>query len=203
MQLKSLCLSLFYLTSIASASSNGSPICSVPRSDSKIAAGMGQNERDLRGEYSISVSGHTAVPGRVVTVLINGTSGFQGLLMYATDGKNSKNRIGTWLLKKGVKAASSCDAFNLQDSNSVITHTAGAKFSKRSKFNFRVPTKGFDKEIVFHAIVLRTEPSGGFSWGVFNDMVSLRGSANRQSSGGCMRNYVGLFLALGIIILST
>ncbi|KAJ3066297.1 hypothetical protein HK102_007684 [Quaeritorhiza haematococci] len=150
-----------------------SPICDVTDAGNKIAASkMGANKSNLKDSVRFTVDKQQYQPGQTVTISMQGPGEFNGFLLYATAaGAAPDARVGSFAVPAGMQSNKDrCPGS--QDVNSVLTHTAGAKYAPSMQFTFTAPAQDMG-EIRFNAIVLQGSPATGFSWGVFPNFATV------------------------------
>lgn len=197
-------LSVFLtFVSLSLAKPDGAPGCAVDGIGPKITAGMGANVRNLKDDYKFTASSTQAVSGQPITITVTGNATYIGVLMYAV-GSDPKKRIGKFTtVPSGIKGATGCSAFTLDDPMSVITHSAPGNFGATSTYTYTVPSAGFTGNLTISAVIMQKSANasgnspGSFQWGVYPAALTLTGTAK-----GASGRFGVDFVLLGLVALS-
>ncbi|RKO87935.1 hypothetical protein BDK51DRAFT_49931 [Blyttiomyces helicus] len=188
------------LAATAAALPDHSPICDTNNAAAMISASpMGPtNMENLAkdNKYMWSTDKQTFNGGDTITVMLQGSDKFCGILLYATTASDPSKRLGSFAIPSGFQNDKmACSAFTLDSDDSVITHTMGQKYDGNQMFTYTAPSS-ISEDLVFHAIIMQKRATGGFAWGIYDSATVVHfggsGSMSSSSSSSSSSTYSGM-----------
>ncbi|KAJ3127059.1 hypothetical protein HK098_006856 [Nowakowskiella sp. JEL0407] len=183
MRLSSVIVAAFFaFVSTVSAKPGRSPICDTETAAAAIkASAMGENKRNLATEnaFSLTSSSPSYTPGQQITLTLTGTTGYAGILLYVAPVSDATKRVGKFVIPDGYQNNDGvCQNSDFPDSS--ITHKLSGAYPKDGTFTYTAPATDLGN-IAFHLIIV-TQETGGFGWGVWNSALELTGGAGAQAA---------------------